>query len=316
MPTITTPFGVIETLPGVEYFPDGSVRSCIPSRACHLSTPLGPLVPQFTANTLRRRQLPAMTFHPNGMLRNVPLEEQTAVPTPAGPVPAEQVTFYPCGALRRVFPLNGTLNGYWTQQDETSLAAPLALDTPVGPVEALFISLNFNPQGGLRSLTLWPGSTLDVPSPLGSIAARIGVSFFDSGALSSLEPACPVPVPTPLGSLLAYDPDAIGICGDSNSLRFRENGSLLALKTTAHAFDVTLENGRVRRLNPTLRRNPCDGERLEAAPLTLEFGGGRVSIRTSDRAKVSAASRDVTAAPFHPPLPVLGAVCAMGAGKW
>ena len=40
---------------------------------------------------------------------------------------AEQVSFYESGALKRIFPLNGTLSGYWTQEDEAKLATPLTL---------------------------------------------------------------------------------------------------------------------------------------------------------------------------------------------
>jgi len=316
MPIIITPFGAIETLPEIEFFPDGSVRSCIAARACPLITPLGMLVPQFTANTLRKRQLPAISFHPNGMIRNLPLEEQILVCTPAGVLPAEQVTFYESGALKRIFPLNGTLSGYWAQEDEARLATPLSVDTPFGPVETLAISLYFSPSGALRSLTLWPGTTLDVPTPLGCIAARVGVSFFDSGVLRSLEPAEPVSVATPVGELLAYDPDAIGICGDTNSLRFRENGSLCGLTSTAHTFDVVLENGRVRRLAPPLRRHPCDGERMEAGPLCLEFRPGVVGISSADLARFSAAVENVTPSRFFLPLPSLSPMCSMGAGKW
>lgn len=316
MPIITTPFGPIDALPRAEFYPDGSVRSCTPACACPLDTPLGTLIPQFTANTLRKRQLPVIFFHPNGTLRTLPLEERTVVPSPAGPIAAEQVTFHDCGALKRLFPLNGKLSGYWTQRDEETLAEPIGLETPLGPVEALIIGLCFNRQGGVRSLTLWPGQTLDVPCPQGTIEARIGVSFFDSGAISSLEPARPVHVSTPLGKLLAYDPDAIGICGDGNSLRFRENGSLLGLRTTANAFDVVQENGRVRRISPPLRRDPCEGVRVEAAPLALEFGSGRVWFPLPGGGRVSAAVGDVTALPFHPPLPALNAACSMGSGRW
>ncbi|WP_051307290.1 hypothetical protein [Desulfomicrobium escambiense] len=316
MPTITTPYGPVEALPGAEFHPDGSVRSCIPAIACPLITPLGVLVPQFTANTQRKRHLPAMLFYPGGRLRNLPLEEQTVVPTPLGLLPAEQVTFFESGALKRLFPLNGTLSGFWTQEDEAALAAPLALDTPLGPVETAVISLNFSGQGGLRSLTLWPSRTLEVPCPLGAVTARIGVSFYDSGAIRSLEPAAPTAVTTALGPLMAFDADAVGISGDSNSLRFRENGSLLGLVTAAHAFDVVQENGRVRRIEPPLRRNPCDGQSLEVGPLALEFASGRVSIGRPGQPKISAAVTDVTAVPFHQPLPSMQRLCTMGAGAW
>ncbi len=316
MPVIPTPFGVIETLPGPEFFPDGSVRSCIAAKACKLSTPLGTLVPQFTANTLRKRQLPVISFHPNGMIRNLPLEDVVMIPTPLGVMPAEQVTFHDTGALKRVFPLNGTLSGYWTEEDEAALARPLTLDTPMGLVEVTPVCVNFGPLGGLRSLTLWPGTVCDVPTPLGSISARIGVAFYDSGVLRSVEPAWPVPVPTPVGELLAYDQDAPGICGDRNSLRFCENGELQGLTTAAHAFEVELENGRRKNVSPPLRRHPCDGERMEAGPLVLEFRPGFVSISSADLPRISAKVEGVTVSRFFLPLPALSPMCSMGAGKW
>lgn len=82
MPTIQTPFGTLDVLSDPEFFPDGSPRWCIVEGAHSLVTPLGTLVPQFTANALRKRQLPVISFHQNGMIRNLPLEEQAWVSTP------------------------------------------------------------------------------------------------------------------------------------------------------------------------------------------------------------------------------------------
>ena len=316
MPVISTPFGIIETLSRTEFFPDGSLHSCIASRACPLSTPLGTLVPQFTASTLRKRQLPAISFHPNGMIRNLPLEEAVMISTPLGEISAEQVTFYDSGAVKRVFPLNGTVNGYWTEEDEAALARPLALDTPMGPVEVAPVCVYFSPEGNLRSLTLWPGTVIDVPTPLGSIPARTGIAFYDSGALRSVEPARPVAVSTPVGELLAFDQDALGVCGDMNSLRFRENGALKGLATSVHAFDVELENGRRKNLTPPLRRHPCDDDRMEAGPMVLEFRPGLVIFSSADLPPMSVRADSVMASRFFPPLPSLSPMCSMGQGKW
>jgi len=316
MPIISTPFGAIETLSNTEFFPDGSLYSCIAARACPLNTPLGTLVPQFTASTLRKRQLPAISFHPNGMIRNLPLEEAVMIPTPQGDMPAEQVTFYDSGAVKRVFPLNGTLSGYWTEEDEAALARPFALDTPMGPIEVAPVCVYFSPEGRLRSLTLWPGAVIDVPTPLGSIPVRNGIAFYDSGALRSVESARPVAVPTPVGELMAFDQDALGISGDLNSLRFCENGALLGLTTAVHAFDVELENGRKKNLTPPLRRHPCDGERMEAGPIALEFRPGLVIFSSADLPRVSVRADSVVASRFFLPLPTLSPMCSMGQGKW
>lgn len=316
MPTIYTPYGAIEALPDIEYYPDGTVRSCIAAAASPLETPAGALVPQFTANTLRKRQLPAMLFYPNGNLRTLPLEEQSEVMTPLGVVPAEQITFYETGEVKRVFPLNGALSGYWSEEDEAQLVTPLTLDTPMGTMELSLVSLYFGPHGTLRSLTLWPGSTIEVPSPIGSIPTRIGVSFYDSGVIRSLEPAKPVQVRTRLGELTVFDPDAVGIHADNNSLCFHQNGSLIGFKTVAHEFDMTLENGRVRRVSPPLRVNPCDGQQREPAPITVEINGNLVAFSSDKLPRIAALLEQVQVYRFFPPLPSLRAACTMGAGNW
>ena len=86
------------------------------------------------------------------------------------------------------------------------------------------------------------------------------------------------------------------------------------VEPTAHAFDVVQENGRVRRVEPPLRRDPCDGQRLEVGPLALEFAGGRVTVGRPGQPRVSAAVTDVAAVPFHAPLPSMQRLCTMGAG--
>jgi len=316
MPIIHTPFGSVEALPHVEYYADGAVRSCIAARACPLSTPVGVVVPQYTANTLRKRQLPAILFYPNGMIRTLPLEEQAMVSTPLGLLPAEQITLYPDGALKRVFPLNGTLSGYWAQEDECRLAESLILETPFGPLEAMILAIYFGPNGTLRSLTFWPKQIVDIPSPLGTLPVRIGVSFYDCGAIRSVEPSAPWSVPTPIGRISAWDPDAVGVNGDINSLRFNENGSLLGVRTTAHSFDLTLETGRKRRVAPPMRRHPCDDTRTVAGPVELEFGEGTVCFSSADLSRLTVSVDGIAVSAFSPPLAIFSAGCSGGGEQW
>ncbi|WP_461209252.1 hypothetical protein [Desulfocurvus sp. DL9XJH121] len=311
MPILETPFGPLEALPSIARFPDGSVRSCIAASRCPLQTPLGELVPQHTANTLRKRQLPALSFHVNGMLRTVPLEEQTTISTPLGKLPAEQVTLYADGALRRLFPLNGCLSGYWTQEDEAKLAAPIALPAPWGPVEAKCIAVYLSPRGALRSLTLWPDEEIEVPAPCGPLPARVGVALHDDGSLKSLEPARPVPVATPLGELLAFDPDAIGITGDVNSLGFSPQGDIESLTTVSHVFTMPGEDGRPLRIAPPIRKSPCDGQTPEPAPLTVRFDQESATFSSATMPEVQAPLADITVSRFAMLFPALAPPCGM-----
>lgn len=313
MSKIHTPFGPIQSKTDPERNVDGSLRSCVPGAESPLMTPLGRLMPQYTGDSMRRRQIPVVSFHTNGMLKTLPLQDQSTVPTPLGPMPAEQVTFHDNGRLKRIFPLNARLSGFWTQEDESALAKPQHLDTPLGPLTATLISAYFSPQGKLRSLTLWPGSTVDAPTPAGDIPTRMGLAFTDEGTLRSLEPAAPTPVPTPLGTLSAFDPDAVGITGDANSLRFAPDGSIVGLATVSNAFDVTLEDGETRRIEPPLRMSYCDGETPEPAPLFLEFSGDAVTFWADGLDPLTAPLTSVAATRFTAPLPLFSAACGVNA---
>lgn len=311
MPTISTPYGPLQVLASsVETYPSGAIRSCIASEPATLQTPHGNLSPQYSADTLRKRQLPSITFYPNGMLRVLPLEQQCDVRTPGGVLPAEQVTFYESGAVRRVFPLNGRLSGFWSQEDEAQLSRPVKISTPLGEMEVNIVSAYFSPKGDLRSLTLWPGEALTIPTPCGQLAVRVGLAFYDTGEIKSVEPARPTRVTTPIGEILAFNPDVAGICGDVNSLRFNEQGAIIGLACAANAFSIASDDGRTQNIAPPLRRNACDGETLEPAPLTLEFVEDKVGFQAEGLAPCSALVRSVSVTRFAQPLPRLTPACS------
>jgi len=313
MTTVSTPFGSITVQTNPETDASGALMSCVPGEACPLNTPLGTLVPQYEGDSLRKRQTPVVSFYPDGMLKVLPLQEQTLVPTPLGPMPAEQVILHEDGSLKRVFPLNAKLSGFWTQDDETALAVPMTLDTPLGSIQATLVSAYFSPSGALRSLTLWPGTEVQVPTPAGPLNARMGIAFRDDGTLKSLEPAAPVTVPTPLGELAVFDPDAVGISGDANSLNFAPDGTVCGLATVNHVFNVAREDGKPLRIAPILRKSYCDGETPEPAPLFLAFADGKVTFSGEGHIPFTAPIEAVTPGRFTPPLPLFSAACGMNA---
>jgi len=284
METVSTHYGTIPVAGCLEWHPNGEVLSCTPAGPSPLNTRYGILTPQFTTDDIRRRTVQSVQFHENGQLRALPLERPTLIDTPAGTILAELVTFHPCGALRRVFPLNGKLTGYWTQDDEGRLAKPISFSTPIGPITARLIGLYFNPEGRLKSITLWPGDTLDVPTPTGLLSARVGISFGDDGMINSLEPAKPQTVQTPVGAVQAYDLDAIGICGDYNSLGFSDDGSISRVVTSQTSLRVTHPDGTLATYSPTVRESLCGDSDQEPVPLMLEFTPDLVTVRQAPTA--------------------------------
>lgn len=301
METLQTRYGMIPVTGFVEYFEDGSVMSCAPAGEFVFDTPYGPLTAQHSTDDLRRRTVQAVSFHPGGGLRALPLERPTVIPTPAGPMSAELVTFHPDGSLSRVFPLNGKLSGYWTQEDEGRLSTPVELDTPLGSISAHLIAARFHPQGALLSLTLWPGEALEVATPFGPMTARVGVSFRPDGSLRSLEPARPQSVPTKAGFIQAYDLDAVGISGDLNSLAFAQDGSVERISTTLSRVVAKGPGDQELAFTPVYRESLCgDGER-EPVPMQLAFSPEATRIRTTPDAQwtiLPSASWTLRAEPF------------------
>lgn len=283
MERIDTPWGPILEAQSVERGPDGAVQSCVAGAASPLATPWGILTPQYVEDEVRRPRVEAVQFFPGGGVKRLPLQERSPISTPAGTVPAELLTLYPSGALRRVFPLYGHCGGYWSWRDERGLAPELDLATPQGVRRLAAMSLLFHasegPEGTLASLTFWPGDVHRFASPAGPARVRVGLAFHPSGAVRSLEPADPLAVDTPLGRLRAYDPDPCGITGDVNSLQFVPDGRVQALSTIHHLVRVAPPDARPLVFGPGFTESACGDGAKVPVPLRLEFPDpGRVAF--------------------------------------
>ena len=278
MQTLNTRYGVIESTRQMALTEQGLPAYCTAAKPCPLDTPAGTLTPQHTTDDLRKKEVQPVTFYKDGTIKSLPLEVQAKIATPAGEIPAELVTFHKNGAINRVFPLNGKLSGYWGQEDEQGLAMPVTLTTPIGSVTACVISVGFHPDGQLRSLTLWPGETLTVEASTGPIAVRSGLSFWPDGAIRSLEPSKPTPIATPAGEISAYDPDAVGVNGDINSVIFHGDGTVARVVTTLTSIKAVSPDGRTTRFAPEYRDSLCGDEDREVVPMTVEFRGSEVEI--------------------------------------
>ncbi|EGB14511.1 hypothetical protein DND132_1302 [Pseudodesulfovibrio mercurii] len=246
-----------------------------------ISTQYGELIPQHTSDDLRKRDILPVEYHASGVVKSVPLEEQTVIVTPIGDIPAELVSFHENGTLNRVFPLNGKLSGYWSQDDEAGLSRPVTLATPFGPIRTRIMSVGFYDDRSLRSLTLWPGETLSVPTPAGPMEARVGVSFTRDGRVRSLEPAKPTVVPTRAGEMTAFDPDAVGVNGDVNSLVFDDEGKVCRVITTLTKLTVVHPDGHTVCHVPEHRESLCSEAEQEVVPMCVEFDSETVRIRTN-----------------------------------
>jgi hypothetical protein len=285
--TIQTPYGVYSGVAKTETYPDGRLHDiCLEDRNV-IVTHAGDLIPFYGAETLRRKNKASVTFHKNGMIKAVALEEQQEVMTPIGELPAELITFYDTGEVHRVFPLDGCLSGFWTEEDERALSIPLSFKLEFTEFMALLSGICFYKSGEIKSVTLFPGEQIEVTHRIyGPIKVRHGFAQYETGELASLEPAEPVRVKTPIGLLTAFDPNAIGVNADSNSLRFDREGRPIYLRTAFNRIIASrARDGKTAVFQPTVIQSDDDEDIAMLDPVELTFNYEKSTVGISDGKK-------------------------------
>jgi hypothetical protein len=281
---VETTLGSLYGVEDAEYYTEGSLKQCRLIEPNSLHTPSGLLTAQYRAEHVRKKYSKSLTLHQNGAIKALRLERQSLVPTPLGEIPAEFLTWYTSGALKRVFPLNGKLSAYWSEEEEATLAYRIALNLPVGNIAARIVGLHFYACGALKSLTLWPGENILLQNPLGGLlSCRIGFSLYEDGGLKSCEPAQPVRLSTPIGAMWAFDSAAIGVHADSNSLCFRPGGKLWSL-ASACVLKVETKTGRKFAISPLVQRNPLEDDGSPVIiPLRCIFEGRELQVENAGK---------------------------------
>jgi len=267
-----TQYGCLTGITTPDYYKNGKLMECSFEEKNILHTPYGKFTPQYTNEGTRKKYIKSLSFYENGNLRRLALEEQTLIPTTAGEIPAELITFYESGEIKRIFPLNGKITGYWTEENEYGLAQPITLKMDHGYVDKKFISLHFYKKGSIKSLTLWPKETLSVPVGGINVKVRFGIAFYPEGSIKSLEPAYPLFRNTPIGKIACFDMNANGINGDINSLNFNIDGSIKSLITSTDRIKVRQkkDNGIII-IEPYFKISLINDSEEDIIPIKIEF---------------------------------------------
>jgi len=265
-------------------YPSGELEGVKLSERNVLATQAGELVPAYT-ETHRRKNKYSVEFYKSGVIKAVALDEVQEIYTPIGEFPAEMVTFFESGELNRFFPLDGKISGFWSEADERKLAIPLSFNLPFTSFTAIIGGVAFYKNGDIRSITLFPDEVVEIETAYGKIRTRIGFSLYESGKLESLEPAVPAIIQTPVGAIAAFDPNAIGVNADSNSLVFDEDGKVTALTTAHNRVAAQTEDGRLQMFIPREVVNPLDNETMITEGLRILFDYGADTVVFNDGIK-------------------------------
>jgi antitoxin component YwqK of YwqJK toxin-antitoxin module len=279
MNSFLTKYGNINDVSRYSTYANGALDSLCLDNEIEITTSIGTLIPRYEDLTGRRKNTKCLTFYQNGNLKSIDLQEKTTIHTPIGPIACELITFYENGNIKKIFPLNGAINGMWSEEDEIELAPNISLNLFNTSFNLKMNCITFYPTGRLANISFYTGVTPLIPSTYGPIETRIGFSLTESGNLLSLEPNKPCEVNTPLGILHAYDANAIGIHADRNSLIFNPNeNNVSELVTSTDIIKITDTTGKFHFLAPTfVESSLVDGE-TEIIPLKIKFSKDAVTF--------------------------------------
>lgn len=287
---IATDYGTLEGVTHAAFHENGRLARCTLRQPNTITLPCGTFVPQYEDqydDERRRKQLTkSLTFYEDGTISSMVLQDVARVKTSIGHLPAEMVSFHENGAVKRIFPTYGTISAFWTEVDERRMSPDLSLDLPTGIYNGKAINLTFYPTGQFKSITLWPGTFLTVPTPLGDVQTRIGLCLYEDGSIKSIEPNSVVNVPTTLGTIPAFDPNALGMDGGTNSLVFGRDGSVESLFTSTIQVSVTSQEGTEIVHAPAVRLGHF-ADVMVADPMKISFSDGHVRFGARGKAAPS-----------------------------
>lgn len=263
-----------------EYYESGALKNCMLGQKNEIKTPYGTLVPKYGPETERSRFSPSAAFYENGALQSMTLEKQTMIKTPVGEHLAEFVSFYESGALKRFFPLNGKISGFWGEEDEGKLCEALHFKLDCGSFNAKIIGMYFYESGKLKSMTLWPGEDIILKTNCGLLPVRNGFSLYESGNVKSVEPAYEITIASPIGNITIFDETACGINGDENSLQFSEEGNISSFKTSRAKIAAHPIGKSQCIIEPALVPDSIDPEEMIKVPMTIILSKDSVTINT------------------------------------
>ncbi len=210
-----------------EYDQKGNLIAAMFSDEERIKTSCGELIPSYEADySVRKKYRNAVEFYEDGNIYSIYLNHQTIVKTPVGDLPAELITFYPDGAIKRLFPLYGQISAYWGEDDEFSLSEEVEIPVGNRRIKCHPRCIYFYPSGKVKSITIWSKSEIALLTRYGEVKTNVGASFYENGALESIEPTADSAIYVDGQKIWVFSPLSNRIHADNCSLKFHENGKI------------------------------------------------------------------------------------------
>lgn len=270
MESFFTDYGTLSGITNYNLYENGNLKDCTTKQPNIVKTKYGDLIPQYDYVDIRRKYIKSVSFFPNGKLEHISLNDVTPIETSIGIINAELITFYSNGNINRIFPLNGQLSAYWTEEQEYELSKEQNLSFPFGNFPARTTGIYFYENGNFKGFSLWPDEKMEIDTPLGKQIVRLGISLYESGNLKAFEPNSPLSVSTPIGDILAYDANNYTFFKEIKSVNFFEDGNLHSLLTSKNKIKVIDSNKNIHSFEPRYYDDLGNGD-YYIYPLKISF---------------------------------------------
>lgn len=289
MKEIDTKHGVLKGITYFETYPDGKLKNCKVNTRNVIKKEYALLIPQFEDSEARRKDKSSISFYQNGEIKSISLNKKTEIKTKTGVYSAERILFYESGEIKCIFPLDGKVTGYWSEEDEYELAENFSFDLKCGKIKNKVINIRFYKDEAIKNITLWPGEKAVIKIPEKELEIRTGLSLYPDGSLESCEPDYPTPVQSPIGNITAYDCNALGINADLNSLSFSQSGQIKSLKTSTDIIEIIDNDGAITTIKPGLKPHLFNNKIKLTEPISIKFEEGFVyfNVFNKSRYKIS-----------------------------
>ncbi|MGN0143567.1 MAG: hypothetical protein ACI398_01195 [Clostridium sp.] len=244
-------------------------------------------IPRYSLDNVRKKEFPSIKLYKSGKIKSLDLEDKSLISVLDKDYSVEKVVFYETGELKRIFPLNGKLSGYWSEDDEYKLAEEYDFKFKFAEFKSKVISIQLYKSGKIKSITLWPNEKIKITHNGQLINIHTGFSLYESGELETCEPVIATCVTTPIGKIEAYDPGSIGIHGENNSLKFNNDGTVKALATSSNIIKIIDEKGKNYIYSPKEVFLYVDSAAKDIIPVRLEFEHDMVKVNGHDEFNIN-----------------------------
>ncbi len=219
------------------------------------------------ASDLRKKFRCPVEYHLNGNVKSIYLQDIEEVTLPIGKFQAELMTFYEDGSIKRLFPRYGQLSSYWDVEDEKKDAPEYVFAVNDQKLKIRPQCIYFYPSGKIRSITLWPGDSITVDTPIGSVTSNLGVEIYEDGKIRSIEPVFGTSFGTCYGEVKPFMVRKHMLHAEDASTMFDEDGNVTGFATLQTQVEV---NSRIYKAGDY------------RSPLIVYLGKGTLGIRGSN----------------------------------